>query len=82
MPARRLTLVLGVVQVAVAALLVGLIELALLYSGPGPHPPWVAALFVVGAWVYAGAGVVAWLRRSGSLMGLLMTAAWREAASV
>jgi signal transduction histidine kinase len=74
MPARRLTLVLGVVQVAVAALLLGLTELALLYSGPGPSPPWVAAGLVGGAWVYAGAGVVAWLRRPGSLMGLLMTA--------
>ena len=63
----------GVAQVAVAALLLGLVELALLYGGPEPHPPWVAALFVAGAWVYAGAGVIAWLRRPGSLMGLLMT---------
>jgi signal transduction histidine kinase len=85
MPARRLTLVLGVAQVAVAVLLLGLAELALLYSGPGPSPPWVAAGLVVGAWVYAGAGVVAWLRRPNSLIGLLMTAgafAWIAAGLV
>ena len=74
MPARRLTLVLGAAQVAAAALLLGFVELVLLFWGPGPHPPWVACLFVAGAWIYAGAGVVAWLRRPGSLMGLLMTA--------
>lgn len=74
MPARRLTLVVGVGQVAIAALIVGFFELAMLYSGPGPSAPWVAALFVVGAWVYAGAGVIASLRRPGSLIGALMTA--------
>ena len=74
MPARRLTLVLGAAQVAAAALLLGFVELALLFWGPAPHPPWVAGLFVAGAWIYAGAGVIAWLRRPGSLMGLLMTA--------
>ena len=85
MPARRLTLVLGVVQVAIAALLLGLAELAVLSSGPGASPPWVPLGLVVGAWVYAGAGVVAWLRRPGSLMGLLMTAgafAWIGAGLV
>ena len=68
-------MVLSVAQIAGATLFLGAIELALLYSGPGPHPPWVAALFVVGAFTYAGAGAVAWLRRPGSLMGLLMTGA-------
>ncbi len=72
--ARRLPLLLGAAQVAAAALLLGFVELALLFSGSGPHPPWPAALFVVGAWVYAAAGVTAWLRRPGSLIGLLMTA--------
>jgi signal transduction histidine kinase len=74
MPVRRLRLVLSVAQVATATVILGVVELVLMYSGPGPSPPWVAALFVVVAWVYAGAGVVAWLRRPGSLMGLLMTA--------
>jgi signal transduction histidine kinase len=74
-PARRLALVYGAGQVAVAALLLGLIELALMFTGPEPHQPWVAALFVAGAWAYAGAGVIAWLRRPGSLMGPLMTGA-------
>ncbi len=74
MPVRRLTLVLSVAQVAAAAVILGVVELALMYSGPGPSPPWVAALFVVVAWVYAGAGVIAWLRRPGSLMGVLMAA--------
>lgn len=46
----------------------------LMYGVPGPSQSWVAALFVAGAWVYASAGAVAWLRRPGSLMGLLMTA--------
>jgi signal transduction histidine kinase len=74
-PTRRLTLVLAVVQIAVAALVLGGVELALLFAGPEPSPPWVAALFVAGAWAYAAAGVIAWLRRPGSLMGLLMTGA-------
>jgi signal transduction histidine kinase len=74
MPVRRLTLVLGVAQVGAAAVILGVVELALMYSGSGPHPPWPAALFVAGAWISVGAGVIAWLRRPGSLMGLLMTA--------
>lgn len=74
MPTRRLTLVVGAAQVAIAALILGVIELAAFYTGPAPREGWVAALFVVVAWVYAGAGVVALLRRPGSLMGLLMTA--------
>jgi signal transduction histidine kinase len=85
MPVRRLTLVLSVAQVAAATVILGVVELALMYSGAGPSPPWVAALFVAGAWVYAGAGVLAWLRRPGSLMGLLMTAgafAWLLAGLV
>lgn len=73
--ARRLALLLGVAQVAVAVLFLGFVELMLLYAGNGPHPPWQAALFVVGAYICAGAGVIAWLRRPGSLMGLLMTGA-------
>ena len=48
---------LSVVQVATAAVILGVVELVLMYSGPGPSPAWVAALFVVVAWVYAGAGV-------------------------
>ncbi len=73
--ARRLTLLLSVAQVALALLLAGLGELALLYSGPtAPDPPFAAALFVIGAWVYGAAGVIAWLRRPSSLMGLLLTA--------
>lgn len=76
---------LGAAQVAGAALLLGIVELALLFWGPAPHPPWPAVLFVVGAWIYAVAGAVAWLRRPGSLMGLLMTAgafAWLAAGLV
>lgn len=72
-PPRRLALAYGAGQVAVAALLLGLIELALMFTGPGPHESWVAGLFVAGAWAYAGAGTIAWLRRPGSLMGPLMT---------
>lgn len=73
-PTRRLTVVVGAAQVAFAAFLLGVIELILFYTGAGPPEGWVAALFVVVAWVYAGTGVVALLRRPGSLMGLLMMA--------
>lgn len=66
-------LTLAVAQVAVAAVLGGLVELAVLYSGAPADPSWVAALFVVGAWVYVAAGTVAWLRRPGSRVGLLLT---------
>ncbi len=74
-PARRLTLLLAIAQVMLAVLLAGLGELALLYSGAdAPDPPFAAALFVIGAWTYAAAGAVAWVRRPSSLMGLLLTA--------
>ncbi len=74
LPTRRLNLVLGATQVAGAALLLGLIELALFYTGPGPPRGWAASLFVATAWAYAVAGAFAWLRRPGSAMGLLMSA--------
>lgn len=66
-------LTLAVAQVAVAAVLGGIVELALLYSGNPTDLSWVAGLFVAGAWVYVAAGTVAWLRRPGSRVGLLLT---------
>ena len=62
MTGRRLTLVLSVAQVAAAAVILGVVELALMYSGPGPSPPWVAALFVV---VAGSTPVPAWSRGCG-----------------
>lgn len=72
-PPRPPALTLAVAQVAVAAVLGGLVELALLYSDNPVEPTWVAGLFVVGAWIYVAAGTVAWLRRPGSRVGLLLT---------
>ncbi len=71
---RRHALTLAVTEVAVVALLAGLVELALFYSGVPVAPPWEVVLFVVAAWVYIAAGTVAWLRRPANDMGLLMTA--------
>ncbi|HST42302.1 MAG TPA: histidine kinase, partial [Conexibacter sp.] len=70
---RRQALTLAVAQVAVGALIAGLVELALFYSGTDDPPPWPVTLYVAGAWIYVGAGTVAWLRRPGSRLGLLMT---------
>lgn len=71
---RRRTLTFAIAQVAVVALLGGLVELALLYSGVADPPSWVTGLFAVQAWIYVAVGSVAWLRRPSSLMGVLMTA--------
>ena len=71
---RRHALTLAVAEVAAVALLAGLVELALFYSGVPVPPPWAVVLFVVAAWVFVAAGTVAWLRRPANDMGLLMTA--------
>ena len=71
---RRHALTLAVAEVAVVALLAGLVELALFYSGVPVSPPWAVVLFVVAAWVFVASGTVAWLRRPANDMGLLMTA--------
>ncbi|MDW5598403.1 sensor histidine kinase [Conexibacter stalactiti] len=70
---RRQALTLAVGQVAAGALIAGLVELALFYSGNDDPPAWPAVLYVAGAWIYVAAGTVAWLRRPGSRIGLLMT---------
>lgn len=72
-PPRPPALTLAVAQVAVVAVVGGLVELALLFSGADPAPSWVAGLFVAGGWSYVAAGTVAWLRRPGSRVGLLLT---------
>jgi signal transduction histidine kinase len=67
--------VLAVAYVAAAAVGLGLVQLALLLSGPYIGVPrWLPALYVVGAWIYLAAGVVAWLRRPSNRMGALMVA--------
>ena len=71
---RRHALTLAVAEVAAVALVAGLVELALFYSGVPVAPPWAVVLFVVVAWVFVAAGTVAWLRRPANDMGLLMTA--------
>ena len=71
---RRHALTLAVAEVAAIALLAGLVELALFYSGVPAPPPWAVVLFVVAAWVFVASGTVAWLRRPANDMGLLMTA--------
>jgi signal transduction histidine kinase len=59
--------------VAVGAL--GLVELAIVLSGPAPpFPRWALALYPIVAGIYLAAGVVAWLRRPSNRMGPLMVA--------
>ena len=66
---------LAVWYVAAAAVGLGLVQLALLLSGPDLGVPrWLPALYVVGAWIYVAAGVVAWRRRPSNRMGALMVA--------
>lgn len=84
-PLRRRSLTLALVQVGVVAVLAGLAELALFFSGNPDPPPWQATIFVFCAWVFATAGIVAWWRRPGSRIGLLMTAgafAWLAAGLI
>lgn len=66
------TLPLAVGLLATAAVLIGGVELALLYSGVVTPPPWPAALFPVAGWVYVAAGLTAWLRRPGNRIGAVM----------
>jgi signal transduction histidine kinase len=67
------SLTLAVAWLSAAALALGAVEIALLFSG-GADPPWPVVLFPVVGWVYLAAGVVAWLRRPSNYMGALMTA--------
>jgi signal transduction histidine kinase len=76
------TLRLGVIQLAAAAIGVGAIEIALMYSGVEVEPPWQVVLLPVLGWVYLAAGVAAWLRRPNNRVGALLTAgcfAWLAA---
>jgi hypothetical protein len=71
---RHHALTLAVAEAAAVALLAGLVELALFYSGVPAPPPCAVVLFVVAAWVFVASGTVAWLRRPANEMGRLMTA--------
>jgi signal transduction histidine kinase len=65
------TLSLAVVQLGAAALLLGVVELVVLFVG-APDPPWVVALFPVLAWIHMAAGAVAWWRRPANRMGAIL----------
>jgi signal transduction histidine kinase len=72
-PARSWGLHLALGQLAVAGVLVAALELAIFapdLAGPG----WVLALFPLGAGVYLGFGLVAWLRRPSNRVGALLCA--------
>ncbi|RBY82888.1 sensor histidine kinase [Geodermatophilus sp. TF02-6] len=71
----------ALVLVGVAVLALGVVELALVLETP-VGPPAALALFVVVAWVYAGAGLLAWWRRPRNRFGavlLLGAFAWLAA---
>jgi signal transduction histidine kinase len=68
------TLVAGLVLLAAALVALGLVDLALMLSGPAFSPRWVAALYPVVAWIYLAAGIVAWLRRPSNRLGPIMVA--------
>ncbi len=79
------TLVVALAQVVATLLALGLVELALLLSGPPIAPRWVLALFPAGAGIYLAAGVVAWVRRPSNGLGPIMVAgaaAWVAAGLV
>lgn len=57
--------------VALTALLLGVFQLALALPGSG-EAWWVHLLFCAVFWVYVGAGLVAWWRRPGNRMGVLI----------
>ncbi len=61
----------AVLQLAVAAVLLGAVELVVLLDGP-LRPRWLSLLIPVTAGAYVVAGVVAWLRRRSSDIGALL----------
>jgi len=67
---RAMDMVVG--QLAGACVLLGLIEVALLLSGPPTAPRWALLLWPMAAGIYLAAGVLAWLRRPSNRMGALM----------
>ena len=70
-PTRSQGLPRAVLQLAVAAALLGAVELVLLLDGP-LRPSWLSVLIPLTAVAYVVAGVVAWLRRRSSDIGALL----------
>jgi signal transduction histidine kinase len=66
--------VVALAQLTAAVIALGLVELALVLSGPATMPRWVLALSPVVAWIYLAAGIVAWLRRPSNRLGAIMVA--------
>ena len=56
-----------------AAVLVGAVEMVLVVVEP-VAPVWQLVLFLLVAWTYLAAGIVAWSRRPGNRMGAIMVA--------
>src|SRR5690348_8624540 len=69
---RRRTLQHAVLTLAGSAVLLGVVELIVVLDGP-LAPTWVGFMIPLVAGLYLGAGVLAWLRRSSSNVGLLLT---------
>src|SRR5262249_51362160 len=64
---------LALLQLALAALTLAVVEIAILYAG-SLEPEWLSLLFPAGAAVYFGFGLLAWLRRPGNRFGALLNA--------
>lgn len=70
---RRRTLQHAVLTVAGSAVVLGAVELIVVLAGP-LAPSWVSLMIPLVAGCYLGAGILAWLRRSSSTVGALLTA--------
>ena len=69
------TLAVALAELAVAVIVIGLVQLALILSLPAGAPYWVLCCFAICAWIYLAAGIVAWLRRPSNRLGAIMVAA-------
>lgn len=68
-------------MLGLGGLALGGVEMALVVAGP-QEPVWVLIAFIVLAWAYLAAGVIAWWRRPGNRLGTVMVlgaAAWLAA---
>ena len=63
--------VLAVLLLVICVLVLGAVELAVVFAGP-VNPPWQVVLFPIGGWVYLAAGAVAWVRRPSNRLGAIM----------
>jgi signal transduction histidine kinase len=65
---------LALAQLSAAVLIIGAVQIASIFFFHPPGPAWPRVLYVVGAWVYLAAGVLAWSRRPSNRLGFVITA--------